>query len=186
MPVIVDRYGTAPRCSEPCLASKDLRNTRQIHKTFGPLAPTRMTSRGGEGADVHFLPAGDDALGMADDAVDLLLDLGWHPGNVALLTTGSRHPVQIERTDHHGQIGYWRTYWDDEVFYGHVLGCKGLERPAVVLCVNESQGRDRSREKLYVGMSRATDHLIVVGDPDLVREIGGPLVAERLKIGEGT
>ena len=122
---------------------------------------------------------------MADDAVELLLDIGWHPGNVALLTTGSRHPVQIERTDHHGQIGYWRTYWDDDVFYGHVLGCKGLERPAVVLCVNESQVRDRSREKLYVGMSRATDHLIVVGDPDLVREIGGPLVAERLGIGVG-
>lgn len=68
------------------------------------------------------------------------------------------------------------------MFYGHVLGCKGLERPAVVLCVNESEARDRSKEKLYVGMSRATDHLIVVGDPDVVREIGGPTVAARLGI----
>jgi hypothetical protein len=31
-------------------------------------------------------------------------------------------------------------------------------------------------------MSRATDQLIVVGDPDLVREIGGPEVAARLGI----
>ena len=159
-----------------------LRNTRQIHESFGPLAPTRMTPRGGEGADVAFLAADGDPVGRADDAIDLLLDIGWHPGSIALLTTGSRHPVQVERTDHHGQLGYWRTYWDDEVFYGHVLGCKGLERPAVVLCVNESKARDRSREKLYVGMSRATDQLIVVGDPDLVREIGGPAVAERLGI----
>jgi hypothetical protein len=143
-----------------------------------------MTSRGGDGVDVAFVPAGDDAPeSAADDAVETLLEVGWHPGNIALLTTGSRHPVQVELTEHRGIRGYWRTYWEDEdVFYGHVLGCKGLERPAVVLCVNESQPRDRSREKLYVGMSRATDHLVVVGDPGLVREIGGPDVAARLGI----
>jgi hypothetical protein len=163
-----------------------LRNTRQIHSAFGPLAPTRMTARGGDGADVHFLPGGEDPVYVADQAVDLLLDIGWHPGNIALLTTGARHPVQVEVVEGRGQHGYWRTYWEDDVFYGHVLGCKGLERPAVVLCVNESAARDRSREKLYVGMSRATDHLIVVGDPALVREIGGPVVAERLGLpGDG-
>lgn len=140
-----------------------------------------MSARGGHGPDVHFIPS-DDAISSGDDAVELLLEVGWHPGNVALLTTGSRHPVQVEQTDHHGQLGYWRSYWSDDVFYGHVLGCKGLERPAVVLCVNESTIRDRARERLYVGMSRATDHLIVVGDPDVVREVGGPAVAERLGI----
>jgi hypothetical protein len=31
-------------------------------------------------------------------------------------------------------------------------------------------------------MSRATDQLIVVGQPDVVREIGGPTVAARLGI----
>ena len=70
----------------------------------------------------------------------LLLDVGWFPGNVALLTTGKRHDVQVEETERLGQGGYWETFWDeDEVFYGHVLGCKGLERPAVVLCVNEAR-----------------------------------------------
>ena len=33
----------------------------------------------------------------------------------------------------------------------------------MVLCVNESTVRDRARERLYVGMSRATDELVVVG-----------------------
>jgi UvrD-like helicase C-terminal domain len=60
-----------------------------------------------------------------------------------------------------------------------VLGCKGLERRAVVLCVNDSRVRDRARERLYVGMSRATDEL-VVGDPDMIREVGGEKVAKRL------
>jgi ATP-dependent exoDNAse (exonuclease V) alpha subunit len=68
------------------------------------------------------------------------------------------------------------------VFYGHVLGCKGLERRAVVLCVNEGDLRDRARERLYVGMSRATDELVVVGDPAVIHEIVGGEVAKRLGI----
>ena len=61
-------------------------------------------------------------------------------------------------------------------------GCKGLERAAVVLCVNEAGERDRARERLYVGMSRATDVLVVVGDPEVVRRVGGDEVARRLGI----
>ena len=141
-----------------------------------------MYASGGHGPDVRFVAcSADEALGVADDEVDRLLDAGWQPSSIALLTTGHRHPVQIERTEHHDQSGYWKTFFeDDDVFYGHVLGCKGLERRAVVLCVNEERARDRSRERLYVGMSRATDQLVVVGDPGLVREVGGPEVAKRL------
>jgi len=141
-----------------------------------------MYARGGDGLDVRFVPCEvDDAIEVADDCVDQLLEEGWRPEDVCLLTTGHRHPVQLERTDFHDQDGYWRTFWDpDEVFYGHVLGCKGLERRAVVLCVNEKVRRDRSRERLYVGLSRATDQLVVVGDPDVIREIGGDDVAARL------
>jgi len=124
----------------------------------------------------------EDALGVADDQVDLLLDEGWKPENICLLTTGHRHPIQLERTDFHDQDGYWKTFFDaDDVFYGHVLGCKGLERRAVVLCVN-AKNTERAREMLYVGMSRATDQLVVVGDPAFIREIGGDQVAARLGI----
>ncbi len=160
------------------------RNTRQIHEAFGPLAPSRMYASGGDGPAVRFVPASpQDAIGVADDEVDALLEAGWRPENVCLLTTGHRHPVQIERTDFHDQDGYWKTFWDtDDVFYGHVLGCKGLERRAVVLCVNEREARDRARERLYVGMSRATDELVVVGDPAMVRAIAGDQVAHRLGI----
>ncbi len=179
---IFSRFGQPPVPLVPLVLDHNLRNTKQIHDAFGPLAPTRMSARGGDGADVDFLPGGDHPVSVADDAVELLLEVGWHPGNIALLTTGTRHPVQVELTESEGQKAYWRSYWDDEVFYGHVLGCKGLERPAVVLCVNEASARDRSREKLYVGMSRATDQLIVVGDPVLVREIGGDAVARQLRL----
>ena len=99
------------------------------------------------------------------------------------MTTWHRHPVQVELQDSEGQEGYWDSFWDKEsVFYGNVLGCKGLERRAVVLCVNERAAGDRSKEKLYVGLSRATDRLVVVGDPGLITAMGGPEVARRLGI----
>ena len=63
-----------------------------------------------------------------------------------------------------------------------MLGCKGLERKAVVLCVNKSEVHDRDREKLYVGLARATDRLIVVGDPDYIRAVCGGEVARLLGI----
>ncbi len=181
---IFARYGAPPVALVPLVLDHNLRNTKQIYESFGPLAPSRMVPRGGEGAAVRFVASSvDDALEAADEQVDVLLDEGWKGGNICLITTGHRHPVQIERTTFHDQEGYWKTFWDDDdVFYGHVLGCKGLERPAVVLCVNDDGERDRARERLYVGMSRATDVLVVVGDPDVIRRVGGDDVARRLGI----
>ncbi|CAN5279754.1 MAG: NERD domain-containing protein [Nocardioides sp.] len=180
---IFARYGQPPVALVPLVLDHNLRNTRQIHECFGPLAPSRMYSSGVAGPTVRFVPcAVEDAEDIADAEVERLLDdEGWEPGRVALITTGSRHFSQKHLQDTLGQEGYWSTYFDgDEIFYGHVLGCKGLERSAVVLCLNEDGSRDRARERLYVGMSRATDQLVVVGDPEMVMQVGGREVAKRL------
>ncbi len=180
---IFPRYGQPPVPLVPLVLDHNLRNTRQIARAFGPLTPMRMTLKGGDGPEVTVVPTTSEAaLGVSDDEVEALLDEGWHAEHIALLTMGSRHPAQAERQDMDGQIGYWRSFWEnDDVFYGHVLGCKGLERKAVVLCINTDKP-DRAREKLYVGMSRATDRLIVVGDPEFIRSIGGEAVAKQLGI----
>src|SRR5690606_24655581 len=182
---IFPRFGRPPIELVPLVLDHNLRNTTQIAEAFGPLAPMRMRLMGGSGPDVTFVPAApDEAVSVADDQVDALLDEGWHPGHVALLTTGSRHPVHRDLAGEGDLDRYWDTFWDaEEVFYGTVLGCKGLERRAVVLCVNQPGATERSRERLYVGMSRATDRLVVVGDSDVIREMGGPDVARRLGIG---
>ncbi|WP_245603640.1 DEAD/DEAH box helicase [Intrasporangium oryzae] len=180
---IFARFGRPPVPLVPLVLDHNLRNTRQIAKAFAPLAPMRMHLRGGEGAEVTFVPcARGDVVDVADDHVDRLLGEGWGPEHVALLTMGSRHPIQTERWESEGPTGYWRSFWEkDDVFYGHVLGCKGLERKAVVLCVN-TKSPERAKEMLYVGMSLATDRLVVVGDPQTVREIGGAQVAFQLGI----
>jgi hypothetical protein len=148
----------------------------------------RMTPRGGDGVEVRFVAADapHDAVDAADEEALQLLDDRWLPKHIAVITTGSRHPQQVRLAGDTDQRAYWRSFWDDdEVFYGHVLGCKGLERRAVVLCVNQAKVTDRSRERLYVGMSRATDLLIVVGNPKVIREMGGEAVARQLGISQG-
>lgn len=181
---IFPRFGRPPVELVPLVLDHNLRNTTQIATAFAPLAPMRMRLLGGSGPEVTFLAAAaDGALDVADDQVEALLDEGWQAEHIALLTTGHRHPHQIELQERRGQAGYWASFWEaDDVFYGHVLGCKGLERRAVVLCVNEAGPRERSRERLYVGLSRATDRLVVVGDPEVVRAMGGPEVASALGI----
>ncbi|MFY9919505.1 MAG: ATP-binding domain-containing protein, partial [Mycobacterium sp.] len=180
---VFNRYGSPPVPLVPLILDHNLRNTRQIANAFQPLVDHPMRFLGGEGPAVSFVACSrDEALSVGDDQIEALLEEGWRPEDLALLTTGGRHPEQTERQKE-GHKAYWDTFWDaDQVFYGHVLGFKGLERRAVVLVVNEASQFDRSRERLYVGLSRARDQLVVCGDPDFIREVGGPDLARRLNL----
>ncbi|MGY1709092.1 NERD domain-containing protein [Geodermatophilus sp. SYSU D00758] len=178
---IFARQGRPTVALESFPLTENLRNTKQIAGTFSSLAPG-MRVRGLSGVPVRFVPCtSEEAVDVADDvAAALLEDEDWPPESVALLTTHARHPVQKERQAE-GQDAYWATFWDDEdLFYGHVLGFKGLERPAVVLAVNGFRDESRAREMLYVGLSRARDLLVVCGDLELIRRVGGEGVAQRL------
>ncbi len=180
---VFDRHGSPPVPLVPLVLDHNLRNTRQIANAFQPLVDHPMRFLGGDGPAVTFVPcARADALNEGDDQIEALLEQGWRPEDLALLTTGSRHPEQVERQKA-GPRAYWDTFWDTEqVFYGHVLGFKGLERRCVVLVVNEHGKFERSRERLYVGLSRARDQLVVCADPDFIREVGGTALAQRLNI----
>jgi len=96
--------------------------------------------------------------------------------------TGTRHPFQKEILDYHGWDGYWDAFFvGEDVFYGHVLGFKGLERPVVVLAVNGLRDQSRGREYLYVGLSRARSCLVLCGDLDQIAEVGGAGLRRRLQ-----
>jgi RecA/RadA recombinase len=183
---VFNRHGSPPVSLVPLILDHNVRNTRQIANAFQPLVDHPMRFLGGEGPAVKFVAcARGDAMNAGDDEVELLLEEGWRPEDVALLTTGTRHTEQKERQAA-GSVAYWESFWDaEQVFYGHVLGFKGLERRAVVLVVNEESAFERSRERLYVGLSRARDQLVVCGDPDFIREVGGPDLAHRLNLPSG-
>lgn len=145
---------------------ENLRNSVPIAEAFAPLGRHPLTPVGPHGPRVEWVVCPEDeAVEHADAEVERLLEReNWSADHLMLLTTWGRHPEQIARTDHLGREGYWDTFWDDrDVFYGHVLGVKGLERPVVVLAVNGFREPERAREMRYVGMSRARDLLVVCG-----------------------
>ncbi len=128
-----------------------------------------MRLLGGEGPDVRWVDVPiDQAVHAADDQIDPLLDAGWQPQDIALLTTKRQHPVQADRLQH-GREAYWDTLFDEsDVFYSTVAGFKGLERPVVVLAIDGFHDGVDAKEVLYVGMSRARDLLIVCGPRDVL------------------
>lgn len=72
-----------------------------------------------DGDPVRSIPcAREDGVGVADDMVDALMDEAWEASDIALFTTQSRHPKQINREQ--GKTACWDSFWDvDQVFYGH-------------------------------------------------------------------
>jgi hypothetical protein len=136
-----------------------------------------------DGPPVRFVPCSpEQAIHQADALIGQLLGEGWEPGQIALLVTGRRHQLQKEILDYHGWDGYWDAFFAaEDVFYGHVLGFKGLERPVVVLAVNGLHDQSRVREYLYAGLSRARSCLVVCGDLDEIATVGGRGLRRRLE-----
>ncbi|MGO2035292.1 MAG: NERD domain-containing protein [Brevibacterium sp.] len=163
---IFGRQGESPITMNPIQLDENLRNSEQIVAGFAGFALEPPIPRNGPGEDIEWVETDpESALAEADGQVEALMDAGWDPGDIALLTTGSRHPVQREIVEAEGTSAYWDQFFAaEDVFYGHVLGFKGLERPVVVLCSNGFRDRSRAIDMLYVGMSRATTKLVVVGD----------------------
>jgi hypothetical protein len=171
----VDFVLNQPAALVPLHIDDNLRNTRRIAETFRSFAGDHFTPRGGTGMPVRQVSCStEDALDLASDCLDALIDEGWANNQIALLTTHRRHPIHQDYVEHNALAEYWRQFHaDDAEFYGHVLGFKGLERSVVILCVNGFKHMGRAAEQLYVGLSRARSLLVVVGDPVLLAEAGG-------------
>ncbi|KRD43370.1 NERD nuclease [Cellulomonas sp. Root930] len=180
---VFGRDGVAPIATPPVRLDENLRSTKQIAQLCGSLRDDVTRPRGMDGAPVRILDVPyDRAIDVADDTVDALLEEGWLPGQVALLATGSRHPLQVELVSGAGHTGYWDGFFaGEEVFYGHVLGFKGLERTVVILAVNGFREAQRARTLLYTGLSRARVLLVVVGPRAEIERIGGEGVRRRLE-----
>lgn len=154
---------------------ENLRNTRRIAETFKSFAGDHFTPRGSTGLPVRRVDCDtEDALDVAGDCIDALIEEGWANNQIALLTTKDRHPIHKEFFENGTTADYWREFHANESeFYGHVLGFKGLERSVIILCVNGFKDLDRAAEQLYVGLSRARSLLVVVGNSELLEKAGG-------------
>ena len=180
---VFDRDVSALPTLTPLNLSVNLRNSEPIARCAEALASDPVDHLGVSGPEIILIDVPiDDAVSAADDAVERLLGQGWEPVDVALLTTGSRHPVQVERAGDDADA-YWDSLWEnDDIFYGHVLSFKGLERPVVVLALNGWKRPERARELLYVGLTRARDQLVICGPRAELERLGGPALMEALRL----
>ncbi|MPY11183.1 AAA family ATPase [Arthrobacter sp. KR32] len=179
--------GTAPLADlVPIHVDDNLRNTRRIAETFKGFAGAHFRPRGVTGLPVRRVHCStEDALDVAGDCVDALIEDGWANNQIALLTTQRRHPIHLEHFENGTIADYWREFHrDDAEFYGHVLGFKGLERSVIILCVNGFRDAERAAEQLYVGLSRARSLLVIVGDDAEIIAAGGRRLELALRTAE--
>jgi len=153
----------------------NLRNSVSISKLAALCIEDELILAGLDGPPVRYEECEtDDAISTGDSVLQDLLANGWKPSEICLLTTGSRHPKQREKTEGSSKTAYWNSFFDEEeVFYGHILGFKGLERRVIVLVLNGWKSPDAKKDFLYTGITRARDVLVICGSSEDLKQSGG-------------
>lgn len=156
--------------------TENLRNSQQIAKAVSAFLDKPTSARGPHAFEIEYVEVKEDidTFDAADDVVANLTDQEfWHPGEIALLTTMSRHPEHA-RTADKDRAAHWDSLWaNEDVFYCTVGGFKGLERPVVVLAIDGFHENSEMDDILYVGMSRARDKLVIVASREIIQYLRG-------------
>lgn len=154
--------------------TENLRNSQQIAKAVSSFLAKPTSARGPHAFEIEYVEVkdGQSTFEIADDVVAELTDKEfWHPGEIALLTTKSRHPEHARMAEQ-DRNSHWQSLWaNEDVFYCTVGGFKGLERPVVVLAIDGFHNDAEKDDVLYVGISRARDKLVIVANSDTLTMI---------------
>ena len=155
--------------------TKNLRNSLPIAELAALCVEEPLELSGLDGPPVQWIETTTEGAEVAADAeVERLISQGWNPGDICVLTTGSRHTIQ--RQDGQGAMSrvYWKKFFEEEVTYHcTTTGFKGLERRVIVLAVNGWKDPDRKKDILYTSVTRARDLLIICGSKEEITQSGG-------------
>ncbi len=159
-----------PRWSEPLSTIQNTRlNTKSIHREVMKLYRGAVVPdvRGPLGRAVELHHAEDPAEVVAGvierlcgeeeippQDIVVLSAHGWENSRVAHAPARGRHTLTKER----GRLGRY-------VHFSSIRAFKGLESPVVILCELEDLDDDTADQQLYVGLSRARNHCVIVAPP---------------------
>ncbi|MBC7462783.1 MAG: AAA family ATPase [Actinobacteria bacterium] len=154
---------------------KNIRNSLPIAELAALCIQDSPESAGLDGPPVRLVSATDEtATALADQQVVALISEGWSPADICVLTTGDSHPKKKSTETVQGSVGYRESFFSgQDVFYGHALGFKGLERSAIVLAINGWKHPDQKKEMLYSAVTRARDLLIICAEEETLKQAGG-------------
>lgn len=155
--------------------TKNLRNSLPIAELAALCVEEPLQLSGLDGPPVQWVETStEEAEAAADREVERLISQGWNPGDICVLTTGSRHAIQ--RQDGQGAMSrvYWKKFFEEEATYHcTTTGFKGLERRAIVLAINGWKDPARKKDILYTSVTRARDLLVVCGSKEEITQSGG-------------
>jgi hypothetical protein len=153
----------------------NMRNALPIARLAAVCVEDDLNLAGLDGPSVRFVESTpNSAIEIANQVLIELINEGWRSKDICLLTTGSRHPLQLQRIENTSRYAYWDSFFDtEEIFYSHVLGFKGLERPVIVVAINGWKHEHAKKDLLYTSITRARDLLVICGSTEDLRQAGG-------------
>jgi len=155
--------------------TKNLRNSLPIAELAALCVEEPLQLSGLDGPPVQWVETTtEEAETAADKEVERLIQLGWKPGDICVLTTGSRHTIQRQDGDGAQSRVYWKKFFEEDATYHcTTTGFKGLERRVVILAINGWKDSDRKKDILYTSVTRARDLLIICGSKEEITQSGG-------------
>jgi hypothetical protein len=148
--------------------SVNCRNTQAIHREVMKLYRGAVTDevKGPAGRDIELIPSEDQASTVAGVIQRLCGSEEVPPQDVAVLSghgwensvVRASLPGAYTLTHKRGELGR-------KVFFSSIRAFKGLEAPVVILCELENLDERTRDQQLYVGISRARNHCVIVSPP---------------------
>ncbi|MBK9751379.1 MAG: NERD domain-containing protein [Chloroflexi bacterium] len=168
---IFTQISSIPMGGEPFLLDENCRNTQHIHAALSPYMREveETVCDGPEGRPVEIIPAADRATARRElqrVLHRLVNEEGIKPSEIIVLTPAADKRSGWKEND---QLGNFVLTWDmdtemrDAIRVCTIYRYKGLESAVVILTELDQRREEVGDSLIYVGLSRARHHAIVIG-----------------------
>ncbi len=175
-------HGTAtyPMTTPPVVLDRNIRNTNEVFAVVQHACelPDEVMSSGVSGPEVQLLSysTDDDMLRVISKLLQRLVSEGMKPADIVILGTKSQQRTALK---YDTKIGPFRLVEakesSNDIVTMTVHRYKGLESPVVILCEFDEQMRFNWKELLYIGLTRSTGALYVLGQEETVSRLSTSL-----------
>lgn len=169
---IYTQMSNIPMRGEPLVLSDNCRNTQHIHAKLFPYIQDRYETvcLGPEGRPVEIIATVTPAATreVLQSLLNRLINVeGLQTKDIMILTAASEKRSQWKKDDRLGNFilsWYLDTEMELAIRVSSIFSYKGLESPVIILTELDLSSREDIRDQLiYVGLSRARHHAVVIG-----------------------
>jgi hypothetical protein len=167
---LYSQISNIPIEGEPFYLDENCRNTQHIHASLTPYTRDETLCIGPEGRPVEVIAAADKSA--AHRELQRLLhrlvnEDGIRSEDILLLTPASEKRSQWKNDE---QLGNFILTWNMEtemelaIRVCTIYRYKGLESAVIILTELDQRREEISNQLIYVGLSRARHHVVVIGE----------------------